>query len=351
MVPDEPVAPGSQDWGVESIWALRRSAQAPVAGLCSAIAERYGVDVLLVRILAVVLALSGGVGVVLYLGGWLLFPRVGSEIAPLYKAVPAASRLSPRNWLAVVAVLALVVGASSGRFFAFGFGPALVVGAIWYFGFHRRQRALPAGEVAARRTSAAARRLGLATAGAVALDLTGLAILHFWVGGVAPAGALASLLLIVAVALIVAAWIGRPPGLLAGGVALALATVCVAAPALPRPQRYEMLNHRTLAFATLAEMPHSMNRGLADLTFDLSELEVTASRRVTVSAGLGSVELTLPDRGNVRVEWALGAGSFSGPDGSRAGAGLSGSYERVVDPNRPVLDVKVSLGAGEVVLR
>jgi phage shock protein PspC (stress-responsive transcriptional regulator) len=45
-----------------------------IGGVCASIADYFGVDVLLVRIAAVVLALSGGAGVVGYLALWLLTP-------------------------------------------------------------------------------------------------------------------------------------------------------------------------------------------------------------------------------------------------------------------------------------
>jgi len=43
-----------------------------LAGVCAALADGYAVDVTLVRLSAVLLALASGIGVVLYLVGWLL---------------------------------------------------------------------------------------------------------------------------------------------------------------------------------------------------------------------------------------------------------------------------------------
>src|SRR3954469_22111830 len=45
-----------------------------IGGVCASLAEHFGVDVLLVRVLAVVLAVSGGAGVAAYLAFWLLTP-------------------------------------------------------------------------------------------------------------------------------------------------------------------------------------------------------------------------------------------------------------------------------------
>ena len=61
---------------MSSIWTIRRSAtDAKLTGLCGGVAQHWGVDPVLVRVGAVLLAFSGGIGIVLYLAGWLLIPR------------------------------------------------------------------------------------------------------------------------------------------------------------------------------------------------------------------------------------------------------------------------------------
>ncbi|MDQ1674613.1 MAG: hypothetical protein QOC98_3175 [Frankiaceae bacterium] len=81
-----------------------------IGGVCASLADYFGVDVLLVRVAAVVLALSGGAGFVGYLALWLLTP---SEDAPA--AVPglpqAVERLRGRRpWqVAGIVVLGLVL--------------------------------------------------------------------------------------------------------------------------------------------------------------------------------------------------------------------------------------------------
>ena len=68
---------------MSSIWTIRRSAtDAKLAGLCGGVAQHWRVDPLLVRVGWVLLALSGGVGLVLYLAGWLLIPVEDRDRAP-----------------------------------------------------------------------------------------------------------------------------------------------------------------------------------------------------------------------------------------------------------------------------
>ena len=50
-----------------------------LAGVAAGIARYLGVDVTVVRIVLAVLTVVGGVGVPLYLAGWLLIPEEGSE--------------------------------------------------------------------------------------------------------------------------------------------------------------------------------------------------------------------------------------------------------------------------------
>jgi phage shock protein C len=66
-----------------------------VAGVCAGIAQRWGLDLTLVRILTVVLALFSGVGVAAYVVAWLLTPSTDAP-APL-TADSAAARWTSRN--------------------------------------------------------------------------------------------------------------------------------------------------------------------------------------------------------------------------------------------------------------
>jgi phage shock protein C len=47
------------------------------AGVCGGLAEYFGVDAVLLRIVAVALALSGGAGLLLYVIAWIAIPEQG----------------------------------------------------------------------------------------------------------------------------------------------------------------------------------------------------------------------------------------------------------------------------------
>lgn len=68
----------------DTSYATARSLTRPthdrmLAGVAAGIADHFGVDVTIVRIVLLVLAVSGGAGIPLYLAGWLLIPAEEAE--------------------------------------------------------------------------------------------------------------------------------------------------------------------------------------------------------------------------------------------------------------------------------
>jgi phage shock protein PspC (stress-responsive transcriptional regulator) len=124
---------------VSSIWTIRRStSDVKLAGVCGGIARQWGVDPLLVRVGFVLLALSGAIGLILYVAGWLLLPADGRETALVDDLFGTASRKWSREvWIAVVSIACVAALALFGELSPFGIGPALVIAIIWYFGVYR----------------------------------------------------------------------------------------------------------------------------------------------------------------------------------------------------------------------
>lgn len=56
-----------------------------IAGVCAGIADYFGVDVVLVRLLWVILSIAGAVigGVIVYVAAWLIMPEGDAEAAPV----------------------------------------------------------------------------------------------------------------------------------------------------------------------------------------------------------------------------------------------------------------------------
>jgi phage shock protein PspC (stress-responsive transcriptional regulator) len=126
---------------MSSIWTIRRSAtDAKLTGLCGGVAEHWGIDPVLVRVGWALLALSGGIGVVLYVAGWLLIPIEGSDRAPVDDYFGSTGRRWPREvWVTLVVIACLAAFAALGSFSPFGIAPAVVLAMIWYFGFYKKR--------------------------------------------------------------------------------------------------------------------------------------------------------------------------------------------------------------------
>jgi phage shock protein PspC (stress-responsive transcriptional regulator) len=124
---------------MSSIWTIRRStSDAKFAGVCGGVARHWNVDPVLVRVGWVLLALSGGIGLVLYIAGWLLIPADGKDRPVIHDLLgEQAGKLSREVWVAIVVLACVVSVAAFGTISPFGFGPALILAVIWYFGYYR----------------------------------------------------------------------------------------------------------------------------------------------------------------------------------------------------------------------
>jgi phage shock protein PspC (stress-responsive transcriptional regulator) len=124
------------------MWTIRRSAtDSKLTGLCGGLARYWGIDPTLVRVGAAMLALSGGIGVVLYLAGWLLIPQDGKTQARADELFgPQVRRWSKEVWLAIVVIACVIAFAIFGAMTPFGVGPAIVLVGIWYFGYYRNHK-------------------------------------------------------------------------------------------------------------------------------------------------------------------------------------------------------------------
>lgn len=92
---------------LRDFWAtrpVRPRSGGKVGGVSAAIGLRYGIDPILVRVAFVLAAIYGGAGVVLYLLGWLLFPKESDPIPGMPRPRPAPTS----GALAVILVLLLL---------------------------------------------------------------------------------------------------------------------------------------------------------------------------------------------------------------------------------------------------
>lgn len=138
---------------MSSVWSIRRStADKKLAGVCGGVARHWNVDPVLVRVGWVLLALSGGVGVVLYAAAWLLVPADGATTSTMDDLTKGQTRGWPREaWVAIVAIACLITFGIFSSTTTIGFGPAVVLALIWYFGYYKsrvRRSTPPTGQPA-----------------------------------------------------------------------------------------------------------------------------------------------------------------------------------------------------------
>jgi phage shock protein PspC (stress-responsive transcriptional regulator) len=136
---DQPPRGGSSGTSWATTTLVRPREGRIVGGVCAGLAETFGIDVLLIRVAAVVLMAFGGLGVVLYAAVWLLTPSADGP-APLTARRSNTTRVVLTT--AVILAALFVVGA---RISWYGFGGAflslaVLVGAIALILQNRRLR-------------------------------------------------------------------------------------------------------------------------------------------------------------------------------------------------------------------
>ncbi len=110
-------------------------------GLCRALAERWQVDPIIVRLVFMALTFAGGVGIALYAWGWLLTPRVVGT-PPILRWLPVFGTWPKNTQLIIIAVSSLVLVLTVARQTGVGWGPVIVVGALaWALARRRRNSA------------------------------------------------------------------------------------------------------------------------------------------------------------------------------------------------------------------
>lgn len=371
----------------------RTTADRYVAGVAGGLGRHFGVDPTVVRVVLAVLALFGGAGLLVYAAVWVFVPEDGRDRAPL--------EVGPEGRRAVVlvaGVLAALVllgtpfdGGGWGSSWGFGVPVpllllVLVVAALVSSGRQRRDRAVqppptpwgtsPEGTAAVDPRGAAPtgvpptraypvpgaplppprpRRTGVLlfwpTVALVAIALGVIGIVDVD-GSVLVSAYAAVALTVVALALLVGAFVGRPGGLVALGLAATLAlgvTSAVDAAAGSSVQADETV----VAPVDPAEVRSSYTDGNGLFTLDLTGLPDTSAldgRSIAIRIGAGDVNVVVPDDVVVRVDAEIeyaGGIDLEGRRSEGLNPVLQDQLGRAGD-GAPVLDLEVDARVGQI---
>lgn len=365
-----------------------------MAGVCAGLARRIGIQPVVLRVIAVILAIAfGGLGIALYAAGMLLIPREGETYGLLQRAIPAMRRW-PTGLLVGLAIAASVIitaGTGGGPILV----PAAVIGLVLWFGVHRPRQAaprtleptpferaadawrvrlaeqqVPGFEVAETETrwqqpyTDASDRLvadspvalpaeikprrnwrlwwvalALAGSGVAAVTLLGLAF------GLptTPLAYFSAVLAALGVTALVGARFGRPPLLVS---AIILTAAMTATQLFPAPG---VVGDVSQAYTQESELPAEVDVAVGDVNLNFANLALTSDRTITVKVGVGDVALAMPEHQLSTLDWKVGIGTANyGPLDLKTDVSsktLTGGPEGATGPT---LTVIVDVGTGNL---
>jgi phage shock protein PspC (stress-responsive transcriptional regulator) len=275
---------------------LRRSrTDKVIGGVAGGLARYSGIDPLLWRVGFVALAFAGGTGVLVYLLLWLLMPATPATPGGLPAAEEPPVPAGPRSPLPGVTLATVLIAV-----------------------------------------------------GVLAL----LSRLTDWDPG--PRVFLSVALLVVGLGLAAAAFAGARTakgGLIALGVVLSLALLLASTG--PWDDVHEGVGDRTYTPATAEAVRSSYDGGIGDVRIDLSRIDVSdldQTVRTVLHAGIGDVDILVPEDADVRVTVHSGVGDVSVLDGEASDGDLypGEGIGDWVDDGRAEIDLTINAGVGDV---
>ncbi|WP_233357141.1 PspC domain-containing protein, partial [Saccharomonospora iraqiensis] len=150
-----------------------------LAGVAAAVGDRYDIDPILVRVALIALTVFGGIGLSVYLLGWLLLPEADDEVSGLEHLLGKGHSSMSRPLALVLCVLLLPVTswAFAGDWFDGGgfIGLALVVTAVYLLHRSRGEHNRPVASTPSARMHTAPTTPGHGAATASAATSSGTA--------------------------------------------------------------------------------------------------------------------------------------------------------------------------------
>ena len=342
-----------------------------LAGVCAGMGRYTDTDPVIWRIVVVVLAVFGGTGVILYLLGWLLIPKVGADgsLAGSWLSRRGHS-LTPKAAI-ILGLIALVAlgGFDDGR----GVGAIVVLAVVGYLVYRDRQglpvapsytAVAPVGPDAPDpltwapgtpmiRVPRERSRLGLITISLAAL-VTGALVWAELAGadGFTAARTTAVALIVIGGGLVVGTWYGRARWLVAVGLLLCLGLGTAVAFDATGGTLRGGIGQRTWV-VNEGRSSQSFTLGAGEATLDLTDLPSTGGHVVVHSrVSLGHLVILVPGDVAVRVHSHVKIGDISEFGKSIANGNRSFDRTRSYGPvDDPRVEVEATVGTGQIEVR
>lgn len=321
---------------------VRPSDDRVIGGVCAGVARYFNTDPVIIRIAAVVLALFGGAGVLLYIAALLLMPTE-QEGAATAAAVPAEGR---NRALAIAGVVLLLLISwpflLGGGLLAAGIliPLAFLVAAgvlVWW---------LVSGEGPSGEAKDIARRAALGV-GVIVLCVI-VAVGGAWAAAVG-GGALVAALVIGAGAAIVAGAFFKPVRwLILPAVVLGLSAGTVQAAGIDLDGGVGDREYRP---ASVTDLRERYELGMGELRIDLSDTDLPAGDTpLEIDLGVGQAALIVPDDVCVATRADVGVGAVTAFDTDNEGVDVDFQDSRDASPETSRLVVDADVGVGELLV-
>jgi phage shock protein PspC (stress-responsive transcriptional regulator) len=312
-----------------------------IAGVCAGIAEYFGIDAVIVRVVAVALVFAGGAGLLAYVAAWLLVPD--RDAAPSERPGRTAT-------IAGAIALVLAVGAVtsfqggpfggwnwSGPFVSLVFLGLAGVG-IWY---------LASGEHPS--TGGVRDVLRRAGFGLALLAVCGiLAIAGAWATAAGGGVVVAIAVIVAGLWLVAGAFLGGARWLILPALALALPAGVVSAANVNVDGGVGERSYRPLSAAQVRD---TYRLGVGRLVVDMRNAKLPAGdRRLHIDLGVGEAVIAVAPDVCVTTAAKVGAGEVAVFDRNSGGVDVDWQDEREAPPGttRLIVDGDIGVGALQV---
>jgi phage shock protein PspC (stress-responsive transcriptional regulator) len=357
---------------IRDLGRIRRTRDKRVAGVAGGLGAHLDIDPVIVRVAFVVLSFFGGVGLLLYIAGWLLIPEEGNDWAKL--ALDRRSRTVALALVGLLGIVLLVRHSWWGSGFPWGILVVATVVALvaTQLPARRSARRRDAAAVAGTDVSGVSATTEYAAPGAyappvqprpvnprkrgpilfwfalalMAVALGALGVADLAGADVAPSAYPALVLALSGLVLLVGAFFGRAGGMVLVGLLATVATI--GSTVADRWDPHKQIERPVVA----AQVPGTYHLDMGDLVVDLTRVrnpQALDGRTIDVSGGVGQLDIRVPDGVTVVTH-----SQISGPGGITAFGQDTGGVNTIVDsthdagPGAPTLTIDADLHVGAI---